>query len=56
MFELIIAISPFENDHVRDCEDNIDNSIDVMEDKKDDIENIINININIHCTPIKNLR
>ena len=30
MFELSIPIGPFENGHVHDCEDNIDNSDDVM--------------------------
>ena len=56
MFELSIPIGPFENGHVRDCKDNIDNNDDVIKDKEDDIEDITNIGRDIHCTPIEPLR
>ena len=56
MFELSIPIGPFENSHVRDCKDHIDNNNDAMKDKEDDIEDITNIGGDIHCTPIELLR
>ena len=56
MFELNIPIGSFENGHVRDSEDNIDNNNDVIEVKKNDIEDITNIDGDIHCTCIELLK
>ena len=56
LFELNIPIGSFENGHVRNCEDNIDNSNDIMEDKENDIEDITNIDGDIHCTCIEPLK